>query len=168
MLTVPTAEQMLPQGHATAIRGVRLAEANNLRGETFSVTISDQNGLLSASGAGVKGSHTQTLSIAGTLAQVNADLATLVDTDSLAAFDLISIAAQDSFGNKTTGLVNVGVSPNLLFEEAGALLNSAGNQGGYNTVDPGSATLTFEGHGRTMLAQGAIESPHLVSSSHGF
>ncbi|MBS0558591.1 MAG: hypothetical protein JSR21_00905 [Proteobacteria bacterium] len=98
VLAVPGA-QTVHQGSSTAITGVSLSEANNVTGETFTVTLTDTNGLLSASGAGVSGAGTTTLTITGSLAQVNADLATLQDTDSVAGADTITLTAQDSFGN---------------------------------------------------------------------
>ena len=41
----------------------------------------------------------KTLTIAGTLAQVNADLSTLTDDDASTASDTIAVNASDSFGN---------------------------------------------------------------------
>src|SRR5205823_513718 len=87
-------------GQPKAIAGVSLSETGNTGGETFTVTLVDTNGLLSATGAGtITGSGTTSLTISGTLAQVNADLATLSDTDSNLAADTITLNASDSFGN---------------------------------------------------------------------
>ena len=98
VVTAPAAATVT-QGTATAISNVTLAEPNSVSGETFTVTLSDTNGLLAATGTGVSGSGTKTLTIAGSLAQVNSDLGTLTDTDSVMAADTITVAATDSFGN---------------------------------------------------------------------
>jgi hypothetical protein len=90
------------EGTATPITGVSLAETGNTTGETFTATLSDANGLLSATGTGVSGSGTTMLTITGSLSQVNADLATLQDTDSTLPSDTITIKASDSLGNSAT------------------------------------------------------------------
>src|SRR4029077_15653072 len=101
VITVPGA-QTVSVGAATAIAGVGVSESGNSRGETFTVTLSDTNGHLSATGTGVSGSGTTSLTIAGTLSQVTADLGTLSDTDSTAGPDTITLNATDSFGNKAS------------------------------------------------------------------
>ena len=105
------ASLILLQGRSTAISGVAVAEDFNVAGETFTVKVSDEEGLLSASGAGVSGSGGKSLTVTGALAQVNADLATLADTDNVASragiFDAIAIAATDSFGNQATSTISV-------------------------------------------------------------
>ena len=65
------------QGAPTLIAGLSLAEIANVAGETLTVTLADTNGLLSATGTGVTGSGTASLTITGSLATVNSDLATL-------------------------------------------------------------------------------------------
>ncbi len=89
------------QGQSTAVAGVSLAESGNTTtsGETFTVTLVDTNGLLSATGTGVSGTGTTSLTITGSLSQVNSDLATLHDTDGTTASDTIAVNATDSFGN---------------------------------------------------------------------
>ena len=62
-----------------------LSESGALADETFTVTLSDTTGDLSASGAGVSGAGAHSLTISGSLAQVDDDLATLTDTDASAA-----------------------------------------------------------------------------------
>ena len=71
--------------HATAIAGVSLSESGALAGETFTVTLSDTTGDLSATGTAVSSASTHSLTISGSLAQVNDDLATLTDTDASAS-----------------------------------------------------------------------------------
>jgi hypothetical protein len=53
----------------------------------------------SAAGSTITGSGTNHLVITGTLAQVNADLAALHDTNTTAGVDNITVTATDSFGN---------------------------------------------------------------------
>src|SRR5258705_517347 len=98
VITAP-ATAVVGVGKPIGISGVSLSETGNTTGETFTVTLVDTNGLLSATGTGITGSGTTTLTISGTLAQVNADLATLTDTDSNLAADTITLTALDSFGN---------------------------------------------------------------------
>src|SRR4029077_7748731 len=90
----------------TAISGISVAETGATAGETFTVTVSDTNGHLTATASGggdtVTGAGTTSLTIAGTLSQVNTDLGTLKDTDSTAGADTITVNASDSFGNVAT------------------------------------------------------------------
>ena len=89
---------------ATAISGVSLAES----GETFTATLADANGLLAATGVGVSGSGTTSLSIAGSLAQVNADLAQLLDRSG----HTITVNASDGLGGHATpAIIAVTVDP---------------------------------------------------------
>src|SRR5258705_266680 len=97
VITAP-ATAVVGVGKPIGISGVSLSETGNTTGETFTVTLVDTNGLLSATGTGITGSGTTTLTITGTLTQVNADLATLTDTDSNLAADTITLTALDSFG----------------------------------------------------------------------
>jgi serralysin len=96
-LTVPPSATV-NQGAPTLIAGLSLAEIANVTGETFTVTLADTSGLLSATGTGVSGAGTTSLTITGSLATVNADLATLSDTDATTASDTIALNAVDSFG----------------------------------------------------------------------
>jgi hypothetical protein len=72
---------IVQQSKLALLGGISLADVDAVRAnETISITLSDQKGLLSASGAdSITGSRTTRLMIAGTLAQVNADLATPTD-----------------------------------------------------------------------------------------
>jgi len=100
-ITAPTVAT-IGVGQAGAISGVSLAESNTTVGETFTVTLADAKGLLSATGTGVSGSGTTSLSIAGSLAQVNSDLATLTDRDGMTPSDTITLNASDSNGGRAT------------------------------------------------------------------
>ena len=110
VITVPGA-QTLGINQLTAISGISLAESGATGSETFTVTLVDSNGQLSAntSGAGgggtITGSGTTDLIISGTLSQVNADLGTLKDSDGTATSgtpETITLTADDSFGNAAT------------------------------------------------------------------
>jgi hypothetical protein len=96
-------------GKATAITGVAISESPTTGGETFTVVLSDTNGVLSANTGGGGGGGTitssngfKTLTIVGSFTQVNADLTTLADKDSTIAADSISINASDSNGGNAT------------------------------------------------------------------
>jgi hypothetical protein len=97
MITAPASE-VVGQGHSRAISGVRLSESGTVSGETFTITLSDASGLLSATGGGVTGSGTKSLKVVGSLSLVNSDLATLADIESTAGSDHIRINATDSVG----------------------------------------------------------------------
>ena len=99
-IAVPGA-QLLQQGVAQALGGITIADADSLAGESYTVMLSDTSGLLTASagpggGGSITGSGTTSLTISGTLAQVNADLATLSISDSTLATDAIAITASDN------------------------------------------------------------------------
>lgn len=97
-MTVP-GPQTLALNKATLISDVSLSEFGNTSGETFTVTLTDTHGVLSATGSGITGSGTTNLTINGTLSQVNSDLATLTDTEGTPGSDTIMLNATDSFGN---------------------------------------------------------------------
>ncbi|WP_426442478.1 DUF4347 domain-containing protein [Bradyrhizobium genosp. P] len=104
-ITVPGAQNLTP-GQPTLIPGVSLSETGNVAGETFTVALSDKSGDLSANtlapggGGTITGSGGTSLTISGTLAQVNADLTTLKDMVATPDTpDTIRLSATDSFGN---------------------------------------------------------------------
>ena len=87
-------------------------------GETSQVTLSDNAGVLSANTGATGGGGTitpsnggKTLTIAGRLCQVNADLTTLADTDATTASDVISVSASDSNGG-SAGPASIAVTVN--------------------------------------------------------
>ncbi len=126
VITVPKAQQT-GVGQPLSIAGLSLSEAQGAVSETFTVTLSDNAGLLSATGTGVTGSGTRNLTLTGSLAQVNADLATLKDTDGTAGADTITINARDSFGNvATVGTIGLGVSARPIITVPGAQLLGVG------------------------------------------
>jgi VCBS repeat-containing protein len=95
--TVP-GPQLVQQGIATPISGISVADADaSTAGEIITVVLSDSTGLLTATVAGVTESGT-TLTISGTLAQVNADLGTLSLKESAPGSDAIDVATSDGRG----------------------------------------------------------------------
>jgi hypothetical protein len=106
--------QTVSVGTATSIAGVSLTESGNTSGETFTVVLVDSNGVLSANG-GIASNFGHTLTISGPLSQVNADLATLSDTDGAVGSDTITLNASDSFNNsaaaQTIAVTTTGVPP---------------------------------------------------------
>jgi hypothetical protein len=99
-ITVPGG-QSITAGEETAITSVSIAESSLAPGETFTVTLTDSSGTLGATGGSWSESD-HTLTITGTLAQVNNDLRTLVDTQADAGTDMITIATTDSLGSSAT------------------------------------------------------------------
>jgi hypothetical protein len=101
VLTVPEGAQTIGVSEAAKISGVNLSESGSISGEIFTVTLTDSHGVLSASAVGdgdtVIASGT-TLTIAGSLSDVNSDLATLTDTNGTAGSDPITLTASDSLG----------------------------------------------------------------------
>jgi hypothetical protein len=95
-------------GRAGAIGKVRIEELQPTNGETFTVVLTDRRGLLSAdrsaSGGGgtITGDGTTSLTITGTLVEIDADLMTLTDKDPTAGSDTITINARGSFDNEAT------------------------------------------------------------------
>jgi VCBS repeat-containing protein len=102
VITVPPEAQTFGVNEATEISGIHLSETGNTSGEIFTVTLTDSHGVLSANTVGdgdttiVSGT---TLTITGSLSDVNSDLATLTDTNGTAGPDPITLTATDSLGN---------------------------------------------------------------------
>ena len=140
-LTAPLAATV-NQGAPSLITGVSLAEVGSVATETFTVTLADTNGLLSATGTGVTGSGTNSLTITGSLATVNADLATLSDTDATTPSDTITLNAVDSFGIAAASQsIAVTVTPGLVYTLTTGKDTVAGGAAN-NTIIAKTATLT--------------------------
>lgn len=92
-----SASIVLEQGVNSTIAGIALSESGVQPGETFSVTLADANGILSASGTGVSGLGTNNLTLVGTLDHVNAALSTLMDLESAKGSDTLTLTAIDSY-----------------------------------------------------------------------
>ncbi len=98
IITAPASATVI-QGQATTITGVSISDSG---ANTFALTLQDTNGLLRATGTGVSGSGTTSLTLAGTLNQVNSDLATLTDTDGLSSNDTINLSGYDELSDYAT------------------------------------------------------------------
>ena len=135
-ITVP-GSQAAKAGTAIAIAGVSIADADAVvANQTITVTLTDKSGLLSATAAAggtVTGAGTLKLVIAGTLDQVNGDLATLTYANATAASDSITVGAIDGVGGtalKKAIAVGVTMAPTpasspVLFSQAMAALGGA-------------------------------------------
>jgi hypothetical protein len=151
VITVPTAVTA-SLGKALAIAGVGVAETPVINGETFTVTLKDSHGLLSetatGTGATVTGQGTTTLTLAGTLAQVDAALASLSDSNATSGPDPIAITASDSNGGVATpaslGVTVTGPPTVAGPTSASVRQNQASAINGLSVAESGaSATETF-------------------------
>ena len=120
LISAPAAAT-ITQGRATVISGVSLSENGAGAGETFTVTLADISGALLATATGggdvVSGNGSTSLTIAGSLAEVNSDLATVTDTDGTTASDTITLNATDSLGNTAgPGTIAVAVASTQVTE----------------------------------------------------
>ena len=94
-----TSPQSVAQNAASPITGIALTEAGATAGETFTLVLSDTNGLLSATARGL-GSGTNQLTLTGSLSAITTALGTLKDTDASLASDTIKVNATDGFNNQ--------------------------------------------------------------------
>jgi Ca2+-binding RTX toxin-like protein len=102
----------LTEAAETPIGGVSVADADaDTVPETITVVVTDASGLLLATGSVVAGSGATSLTITGTLSEVNAALATLTYAGS--GTDTIDITADD--GRGSTDTAEVVVAPSELF-----------------------------------------------------
>jgi VCBS repeat-containing protein len=102
VLSVADQAQTIHAGEATKIAGISLSATDNTNGEVFTVTLTDSHGVLSAHTVGdgdTAISSGTTLTITGSLSDLNSDLATLIDTNGTAGPDPISVTAIDSLGD---------------------------------------------------------------------
>jgi Ca2+-binding RTX toxin-like protein len=110
ILSAPTSA-LVPPGVTTGISGIRVADDDAVSAnESLTVTVSDFNGLLFVTPAGgtTAGLGTARLTISGTLAQVNANLATLAVRNSLP--DMIEIIADDGRGGTADRVISASVA----------------------------------------------------------
>ncbi len=118
-LSVPSSVSVKQSTALTIGTGFSIAETGNTTGETFTVKLTDTNGLLSAGtglGATVSGNNSTSLTISGSLINVNNTLLTLADDDSVSPSDSIVVKATDSLGNaasQQSAPVTVAGSPSL-------------------------------------------------------
>jgi hypothetical protein len=138
-LGVPRA-QTLSSGVATPIKGVSLTESGKTGApERFTAKLADTHGQLSvtANGAKLSGNGTKSLTITGSLSEVDAALASLTDTDATSGNDKITLNASDSFGNAAaSAAIAVTVKASGAISHIGAMLDRADHR-----ADPLAATL---------------------------
>ena len=155
VIGVTTPTQTIGVGQTDSIVGVSVSESGATTGEIFTVTLQDSNGVLSATDTGGTGNTVSspgtTLTISGTLSEVNADLATLKDTDTTAGFDNITVTATDSFGNSATPATIVVTVP-ALDSFSGGTVNYSNNDhiaysGPQISSDGSTLTLTNDNIG---------------------
>ena len=95
-ITVPTAT---PE----SVSGISLSEVGNQSGESYSATVDDNFGTLALSQSGadlVTGSGSTSVTISGTLIDLNATLATLTDTDAASRDDTLTWNADSVNGGE--------------------------------------------------------------------
>ena len=116
-LTAP-GSTLAQEGNATSVSGISVADPDATSAQkNFTVTITDGTGTLSAStnvgggGGGITGAGTAQLTIAGTLAQVDADLSTLTVNEPSLSPDTITASVIDGRGG-SAGPAQTAVSVN--------------------------------------------------------
>lgn len=100
-------------GTAASGLGISLTDAYAASaGETLHVTLRTAGGLLAASGSGVAGNDSTALTLSGTLAQINADLASLTFTGTQAGpSDVpLTITAIDALGGAETVTIEAAIA----------------------------------------------------------
>ena len=101
--TITAPSQTLHVSESDPLSGVSVSETGNTAGETFTVTLHDSTGILSATGGSeITGNGSHDLTITGNLSTVNSDLATLQDSVGAAGNATVTVNASDSFGNSAT------------------------------------------------------------------
>ena len=146
--TVP-GPQNIQQAQSTPISGISVVDGDaSSANETITVVLSDTNGLLTVGGAGVTGSGTNHVTIAGSLSQVNSDLSTLTFKDNVAGPESIDVATSDGRGGSDDHQIAVNVFSPLTSQE---VLTSATE----HVALPGSTTVaTFTDSDTSDLASG--------------
>jgi autotransporter passenger strand-loop-strand repeat protein len=114
--TVP-GSQTIAAGVVTALSGISVSDAQAVNlNEPISTTLSDASGVFSAytgvpgGGGSISGAGTNLLTIAGSLAQINADLSTLSILENVAGSDTISVTTSDGRGGSDNHQIAVTVS----------------------------------------------------------
>jgi hypothetical protein len=135
-----------PTASPEAVSGVSLSEIGNQTGESYSVTADDNFGTLALIQSGadvVTGSGSTSLTITGTLVDVNAALATLTDTDAASRADTIMWNANSVDGGDAT-LLYIGV---VCFLAGTRILTGAGERP-VEALCIGDKVMTLSGKGR--------------------
>ena len=149
-LTAPAAFSALPQT-TVPIASVDVSDSDAVNaGKTITVALVDTSGLLfantSASGGGgtITGAGTLDLTIAGALAQVDADLSTLSYQSGVSGADTIQLTASDSRGgsNQQQIAVTINVPPKITLPASQfARLNVATSVTGLSIADADASSL---------------------------
>ncbi len=130
----------ITQGMASAISGTRLYENNGVVGKTYSLTLSDANGVFTDKGTGtITGSGTNSITFTGSMSQVNHDLLALRDTSAVAGADTIRITAMDLTAGISATAVNIAVTVN---PPAAGVAAFAGVMAGHGGAASGAAVST--------------------------
>ena len=136
------------EGQATPISGVSLSDDYaSSNGSQVSVTISDTSGTLSTVDAWGNSQSGDSLTLSGTIWQVNAGLANLAYTGN-GNNDTVTISATDENGGGATQSVAVG-DPN---SSGGAAVTSSGSGDGNQTSDPTQTTTPTSSSDATSIA----------------
>ena len=153
----------MAQNVATAISGVSVSETGNTTtsGEMLHSrgvgrlgrAVGERPARQGGGGTITPSNGNKTLTIVGTLSQVNADLTTLADDDSSTSADTLSVSATDSFGNSATKSLPVTVTPATGQLSVGAPASAVigvgkpGPLGAISLAEAGSASnALFSGH----------------------
>jgi FG-GAP-like repeat len=151
-------------GMSTAISGIQVID-DGLNGETFAVSVFDNTGILSATGASNSG--TTSLSITGTLSQVNAALSTLTYRNSTAGGDTITVTTSDlidhSSASKTIG-VTINATDNTANEQVPASITATA---GVSTAISGVRVLDDGLNGET-FAVSVFDNTGILSATGAF
>ena len=160
VITVP-ATIHLQQAAQTLVAGITLAQVDDTSSEIFKVTVSDTNGILSATGAGVVGSGTPTIDLSGTLADINSQLVTLTDTDVVASDDALSFRVTNSLGGTASAKSAVTVTSLVPVLNMPVSLTAAGGSQPLRNVSLSeSGSVSGETFAVTLMASSGFLSAH--------
>jgi hypothetical protein len=114
LISVPASDSVIADS-TTTVGGISVTDAFAASNPgTMALNVSDTTGLITMTSGGSKlaGSGTHAMSVSGTLAQINADLASLTYTaGSSAGTDTISVNVWDQAGLSATKTIGVTISP---------------------------------------------------------
>ncbi len=161
-ITVPPSENV-GTGSATTVTGISVADAFAASNPGMMVlNVSDTTGSIAMTSGGnqLAGSGTHAMSVTGTLAQINADLATLSYTaGSSAGTDAISVNVWDQAGlsaTKTVGVTVAAADPTITIAASNAdateVVSSA-----IITATAGNHMIFIGGTGDTLSATGGTQ-----------
>ncbi len=131
VITTTPATALIIAGEWSAVNGISVADADAVSAnETITVVLTDNAGLLSAvasAGATVVGAGSTSLTLAGSLSAVNAELATLTDCIAVGTTsDMINIATSDGRGSSNAQKIAVSVNQTVLTQVPAAISFASG------------------------------------------